>query len=96
MQLPKRVIDTYQIQAIAALLKTGHSEPQMPKEDRATTGKEIWYVAPIRPVKQMKTAAIEYPIHTQSHDCHQDKPPAIMEDEIIQVFWYQISRCKYH
>jgi hypothetical protein len=37
----KEVIDAYQIQAIAALLKTGQSEPQMPNEDRATTGKEI-------------------------------------------------------
>jgi hypothetical protein len=49
-------------------------------------------VAPIRPVKQMKQAAIEYPIHTQSHDCHQERPLAIMEDEIIQVFLHIISR----
>jgi hypothetical protein len=49
-------------------------------------------VAPIRPVKQMKQAAMEYPIHTQSHDCHQERPLAIMEDEIIQVFWHKISR----
>jgi hypothetical protein len=72
--------------AIAARLKTGQSDPQMPKEALATTGNEIWYVAPIRPVMQMKQAAIVYPIHTQSHDCHQDRPPAIIEDEIIQVF----------
>ena len=48
----------YQMQAIAARLKTGHSEPQMPKEALLTTGKLMWYVAPIRPVKQMKQAAI--------------------------------------
>jgi hypothetical protein len=30
------------MEAIAALLKTGHSEPQVPKEALATTGKEIW------------------------------------------------------
>ena len=51
----------YQMQAIAARLKTGHSEPQMPNEARPTTGKEMWYLAPMRPVKQTKQAAIEYP-----------------------------------
>ncbi|KAL8783503.1 MAG: hypothetical protein Q9195_009373 [Heterodermia aff. obscurata] len=40
---------------MAARLKTGHNEPQMPKDALLTTGKEIWYVAPIRPVMQMKT-----------------------------------------
>ena len=45
----------------------------------------------MRPVIQMKTPAIEYPIQTQSHDCHHDSPPpTIMEDEIIQVF-YNVS-----
>lgn len=32
----------YHIQAIAARLKTGQSEPQIPKDARATTGKLIW------------------------------------------------------
>lgn len=50
-------------------------------------------MAPMRPVMQMKQPAMEYPIHTQSHDCHQERPFAIMEDEIIHVFWYDISRC---
>lgn len=31
----------YQIQAITARLNTGQSEPQMPKEDLATTGKPM-------------------------------------------------------
>lgn len=66
----------YQIQAMAARLKTGHREPQMPKEDLLTTGKEIWYVAPIRPVIQMKVPEMVYPIQTQSHDCHQERPLA--------------------
>jgi len=48
----------YQIQAMAARLNTGHREPQMPNEALATTGKEIWYVAPIRPVMQMKVPEI--------------------------------------
>jgi hypothetical protein len=39
----------------------------------------------------MKMAAMVYPIHTQSHDCHQERPLAIMEDEIIQVFLQKIS-----
>jgi hypothetical protein len=36
---------------------------------------------------QMKQAAMLYPIQTQSHDCHQDRPglAAIMDDDIIQV-----------
>ena len=77
----------YHMQAIAALLKTGQSEPQMPKDDRMTTGKLIWYVAPIRPVMQMKVPEMKYPIQTQSHDCHQDSPPMIMEEDIIHVFY---------
>ncbi len=53
------------------------------------TGKEMWYVAPIRPVRTMKQPAIEYPIQTQSHDCHHEIPstPLIAEDDIIHVFW---------
>src|ERR1700761_6828944 len=31
----------YQMQAMAARLKTGHNEPQIPKDERATTGKPI-------------------------------------------------------
>ena len=73
------------MQAMAALLKTGHSAPQMPKEERETTGKLMWYIEPMRPVKQTKQPAIAYPNHTHSHDCHQDSPATIMDDEIIQV-----------
>ena len=32
---------TYQMQAIAALLKTGQSDPQIPNDARLVTGKEI-------------------------------------------------------
>ena len=78
---------------MAALLKTGHNEPQIPKEARLTTGKLMWYVAPIRPVMQMKVADIVYPIQTQSHDCHQERPLTIMDDEIIQVFWEGSGLC---
>ena len=39
----------------------------------------------MRPVKQMKQAAMEYPIQTQSHDCHHERPFTIIDDEIIQV-----------
>lgn len=79
------------MQAIAALLKTGHREPQIPKEARLTTGKPMWYVAPMRPVRQTKHAAIVYPIQTQSHDCHQDRPATTMELEIIHVFMLKES-----
>jgi hypothetical protein len=48
----------YQIHAIAALLKTGHKAPQVPKLARVTTGNEMWYVAPILPVKTIKQAAM--------------------------------------
>jgi hypothetical protein len=36
---------------------------------------------------QMKQAAMLYPIQTQSHDCHHDRPglAAIIDDDIIQV-----------
>lgn len=84
---PIQACTPYHMQAIAALLNTGHREPHTPKEALLTTGKLMWYVAPMRPVKQMKTAAIRYPNHTQSHDCHHDRPPTIMEDDIIQVFY---------
>jgi hypothetical protein len=49
----------YHMQAIAARLNTGHRAPQTPNDERLTTGNEIWYVAPIRPVRQTKHAAIE-------------------------------------
>jgi len=75
----------YQTQAMAARLKTGHRLPQMPKEALLTTGNPMWYVAPMRPVKHTKQAAMAYPIHTQSHDCHHERPPTTIEDEIIQV-----------
>lgn len=47
----------------------------------------MWYVAPIRPVMQMKVPEMKYPIQTQSHDCHHDRPPMIMEEDIIHVFY---------
>jgi len=75
------------MQAIAARLKTGHSEPQMPKEALLTTGKLMWYVAPIRPVMQMKVPEMVYPIHTQSQDCHQERPFATCVEAIIHVFY---------
>jgi hypothetical protein len=39
----------------------------------------------------MKQAAIEYPIQTQIHDCHQANPCFIIVLDIIQVFSYEIS-----
>jgi hypothetical protein len=39
---PIHACTPYQIQAIAARLKTGHSAPQMPKDARETTGNEMW------------------------------------------------------
>jgi hypothetical protein len=45
----------------------------------------------MRPVAQIKQAAMEYPIHTQSHDCHHDRPATIMEDEIIHVLMLKES-----
>lgn len=56
---PIHACTPYQMQAIAARLKTGHRAPQTPKDARLTTGKEMWYIAPIRPVKQTKQAAME-------------------------------------
>jgi hypothetical protein len=47
---PIHACTPYQIHAMAALLNTGQSAPQMPKEERDTTGNEIWYIAPMRPV----------------------------------------------
>ena len=41
----------------------------------------------MRPVRQTKQAAKKYPTQTQIHDCHQDKPSTIIEDEIIHVFY---------
>ena len=71
---------------MAARLNTGHKEPQIPKGERATTGKPIWYVAPIRPVRQTKQAEIVYPIQTQIQDCHHERPySVIIELEIIHV-----------
>ena len=71
---------------MAARLKTGQSEPQIPNDARVRTGKLIWYVAPIRPVMQMKVPDMVYPIQTQSQDCHHDSPPMIIDDDTIQVF----------
>jgi hypothetical protein len=39
----------------------------------------------MRPVEQIKHAAIAYPIQTQIHDCHQESPATIMDEEIIHV-----------
>lgn len=36
----------HQMQAIAALLKTGHNAPTGPKAARAYAGKIMWYLAP--------------------------------------------------
>ncbi len=49
----------YQMQAMAALLNTGHKDPQIPKEALLTTGNEILYVAPIRPVIQINVPEIK-------------------------------------
>lgn len=38
---PMNACTPYQIQAMAALLNTGHNAPQMPKDARETTGKEM-------------------------------------------------------
>lgn len=35
---------------------------------------------------QMNVPDMVYPIQTQSHDCHHDSPPMIIEDDIIHVF----------
>ena len=74
------------MQAIAARLNTGHKEPHIPNDALLMTGKEIWYVAPMRPVKQMKQAAMVYPSQTQIHDCHHERPLVTIADDIIQVF----------
>jgi hypothetical protein len=37
----------------------------------------------------MKMAAKKYPTHTQSHDCHQEMPLTIIDEDIIHVFWPQ-------
>lgn len=72
--------------------KTGQSEPQIPKDALPTTGKEMWYLAPILPVMTMKAPAIEYPIQTQIHDCHQARPGFMMlADEIIHVLMLKES-----
>jgi hypothetical protein len=41
----------------------------------------------------MKQAAMLYPIQTQSHDCHHDRPglAAIIDDDIIQVLMLKES-----
>lgn len=72
--------------------KTGHRDPQMPNDALPTTGKAMWYFAPILPVKTMKPPAIAYPIQTQIHDCHQARPGFIMlAEEIIQVLMLKES-----
>ena len=64
----------------------------MPKDDLPTTGKAMWYFAPILPVRTMKPPAMAYPIHTQSHDCHQARPGSMMlADEIIHVLMLKES-----
>jgi hypothetical protein len=44
---------------MAARLKTGHRDPHIPNEDLLMTGKPMWYVAPMRPVMQIKQPAME-------------------------------------
>jgi hypothetical protein len=63
---------------MAARLKTGHKLPQMPNDALPTTGKPMWYMAPIRPEATTKHAAKKYPIQTHIQACHQDSPPTIM------------------
>jgi hypothetical protein len=76
---------------IAARLKTGQRLPHIPKDDRLTTGNPMWYMAPMRPVRQMKQPAMAYPIQTHNHDCHQDRPLTIMAELIIQVLMLKES-----
>jgi hypothetical protein len=40
----------------------------------------------MRPVRQTKDAAMKYPIQTQIHACHHERPSTIIDEEIIQVF----------
>lgn len=40
---------------------------------------------------QTKHAAIEYPIQTQSQDCHHERPSAMLEPEIIHVLMLKES-----
>lgn len=37
---------------------------------------------------------MKYPIQTQIHDCHHDRPSTIIEDEIIQVFYSRVLLTK--
>ena len=70
---------------MTARFSTGQRDPQIPKDDRLTIGKLMWYIAPIRPVRQTKNAAIVYPTQTQIHACHQDSPSVKDEAAIIHV-----------
>lgn len=88
------------------LLSTGQREPQIPNEALFTTGKLMWYIAPILPVKTTKNPAIEYPIQTQSHagrgqsrsidrkrpiPCHQLRPTSRDDAAIIHVLMLKLS-----
>jgi hypothetical protein len=80
--------------AITARFRTGQKEPQIPKLDRTATGNGTWYFAPMRPVRQIKMAAMKYPTQTQIQDCHHERPSTIIEEEIIQVFYTEsVSAC---
>lgn len=45
----------------------------------------------MRPVKTTKKPAMAYPIHTQSQDCHHDRPAETMDELIIQVLMLKES-----
>jgi hypothetical protein len=84
----------YQMTAMTARFRTGQNEPQIPKLDRIATGNGTWYFAPMRPVRQINTAAMKYPTQTQIQDCHHERPSTIIEEEIIQVFYTEsVSAC---
>jgi hypothetical protein len=72
--------------AVAPLLKTHHKLPQIPKEVRATTGNVTWKVAPGRALATMNNATIPYPVQTQNHACHHERPRFIIEDVIIHLY----------
>lgn len=89
---PIQLCTPYHTQAMTERFKTGQRDPQIPKDALPTTGKAMWYFAPILPVRTMKPPAMAYPIHTQSHDCHQARPGFMMlADEIIHVLMLKES-----
>lgn len=88
---PSQLCTPNHMQAITARFSTGQREPHMPKDALLTTGNPIWYVAPMRPVLTMKNPAIEYPIQTQIHACHQLRPVSRDDAAIIHVLMLKES-----